>query len=290
MAISDEASDSRNRRVLAATLLALGSASVHATWNLIIKSTTGNRTIATWGVFLLGGLLTLPVIAVVGLPGWVALPWLVLSGIVHVFYAEGLSAAYTHGDLSATYPIARGGGALLAAVGGVVLLGDHLPTLAWVALGIVGIGLLSIPGRGATDGLGWAALTAVCIATYTLIDSHGARVVDSGVRYGLATIPCAAFGMTMSSLAQHRAPALRAEWPTQWRRWVVGGACTATAYTLVLVAVRLAPVGYVTALRESSVVLGALAGWLLLHERMGARRLGSAGVILAGLILLVVVG
>ena len=150
--------------MLTATLLALGSASVHATWNLLIKTSTGDRRITTWGVFLLGGLLTLPVIAVVGLPGWVALPWLVMSGVVHMFYGEGLAAAYTHGDLSATYPVARGGGALLAAVGGVALLDDHLSVPAWIALGIVAVGLVSIRGRGGTAGLGWAAFTAVCIA------------------------------------------------------------------------------------------------------------------------------
>ena len=276
--------------MLTATLLALGSASVHATWNLLIKTSTGDRRITTWGVFLLGGLLTLPVIAVVGLPGWVALPWLVLSGVVHRFYGEGLAAAYTHGDLSATYPVARGGGALLAAVGGVALLDDHLSVPAWIALGIVAVGLVSIRGRGGTAGLGWAAFTAVCIATYTLIDSHGAREVDSGIRYGLATIPCAALGVSAASLVRRRAPGLRAAWPNEWRRWIIGGACTAIAYTLVLAAVRLAPVGYVTALRESSVVLGALAGWLLLHEAMGAKRLVSAGIILAGLVLLVAVG
>jgi drug/metabolite transporter (DMT)-like permease len=125
---------------------------------------------------------------------------------------------------------------------------------------------------------------------YTVIDAHGARVSDSGIRYGLATIPGAALGITASSLVRGRAPALRRAWPREWWRWLIGGACTATAYTLVLAAVRLAPVGYVTALRESSVVLGALAGWLVLKESLGARRLVSAGVILAGLVLLVVVG
>ena len=80
------------------------------------------------------------------------------------------------------------------------------------------------------------------------------------------------------------APALRAE----WRRFVVGGLCTALAYAMVLAAVRLAPVGYVAALRESSVVLGALAGWLFLHERLGRARLVSSGVVAVGLVLLVV--
>ena len=59
---------------------------------------------------------------------------------------------------------------------------------------------------------------------------------------------------------------------------------------MVLVAVRRAPVGYVTMLRESSVVLGALIGWLVLAEPMGSRRVVSSAVVLAGLVALVVVG
>ena len=59
------------------------------------------------------------------------------------------------------------------------------------------------------------------------------------------------------------------------------------AYSMVLAGVRLAPVGYVASLRESSVVLGAAAGWLLLHERLGRARLASALVVTAGLVLLV---
>ncbi len=59
---------------------------------------------------------------------------------------------------------------------------------------------------------------------------------------------------------------------------------------MVLIAVREAPVGYVTMLRESSVVIGAVLGWLVLHEALGRRRLVSSGVILLGLVGLVVAG
>jgi multidrug transporter EmrE-like cation transporter len=64
--------------VLAATLLALGSAAIHAAWNLLIKTSTGDRRIATWGVFLCGAALATPVLLAIGLPGWEVLPWLVL--------------------------------------------------------------------------------------------------------------------------------------------------------------------------------------------------------------------
>jgi drug/metabolite transporter (DMT)-like permease len=64
--------------------------------------------------------------------------------------------------------------------------------------------------------------------------------------------------------------------------------CSTLAYCLVLAGARLAPVGYVAALRESSVVLGAGAGWLFLHERLGRARLVSAAVVAGGLVLLIV--
>ena len=56
---------------------------------------------------------------------------------------------------------------------------------------------------------------------------------------------------------------------------------------MVLVAVQHAPVGYVTALRESSVVLAALAGWKLLGEGDHRRRITAALVVFAGLMTLV---
>ena len=52
-------------------------------------------------------------------------------------------------------------------------------------------------------------------------------------------------------------------------------------------AVQRASVGYVTALRESSVVLAALAGWKLLGESDHGRRLASAAVVFTGLLVLV---
>ena len=54
-----------------------------------------------------------------------------------------------------------------------------------------------------------------------------------------------------------------------------------------LVAVRFAPVGYVAVLRESSIVIGAYAGWVFLGESLGGRRLRASLVITAGLLALV---
>jgi len=52
--------------------------------------------------------------------------------------------------------------------------------------------------------------------------------------------------------------------------------------------VRRAPVGYVTALRESSVVFATFIGWKVLKESSGVRRLVSSAVMVVGLVTLVV--
>lgn len=73
-----------------------------------------------------------------------------------------------------------------------------------------------------------------------------------------------------------------------WRRYSLTAVAVVITYVMVQLAFRRAPVGYVTALRESGVVLAALAGWKYLGEEGGRRRILSACVVLAGLILLVV--
>jgi drug/metabolite transporter (DMT)-like permease len=129
-------------------------------------------------------------------------------------------------------------------------------------------------------------LTALTIGTYTTIDIEGARR-STGFGYGIALMIGAGIALSLAGCAMGRGRALARSFRTAWRRYAVGGVCATVAYSMVLAAGRLAPAGYVAALRESSVVLGALGGWLLLHERLGRARVISAAIVGAGLALLV---
>lgn len=277
--------------MLVATVLALSSAVLHAGWNLILKTAEEtDRQVAVWGQFLVGGVVAVPALLVIGGPDRSAYPWLALSALVHVAYITCLVRAYDSGDFSLAYPLARGGGALAAAFGGVLFLGDELRPLAWLAIVIVVGGLLSLVGRSTPPAvLGWGVFTAVAIGTYTVIDAHGSRMGSNGFSYAMALMPSTALAVSVLGVRSGRTGALLQSIPSQWPRFVVAGVSTTVAYALVLLAVRSAPVGYVTMLRESSVVLGALAGWLFLKELLGKRRLGSSSVILTGLVLLVAV-
>jgi drug/metabolite transporter (DMT)-like permease len=273
--------------VLTATAFALASAFLHAGWNLRVKG-SADRFVALWGQFLAAGAVCAAGLVATGLPDRAALPWIAVSASIHLPYVLALAKAYGAGDFSLAYPLARGGGALTAAFGGLLLLDDRLSATGWVAVLLVGAGLVSFVRPGTSwASIRWALLVAVLIGGYTLADATGARRSD-GVAYVLATFVATAVVVSAWGLATGRGPTMADAWRGGWRRYAESGIASAAAYGLVLYAVRWAPVGYVTALRESSVVLAAVAGWRLLAEGFGRARVASSAVVLGGLVLLVV--
>jgi drug/metabolite transporter (DMT)-like permease len=82
--------------------------------------------------------------------------------------------------------------------------------------------------------------------------------------------------------------AVAEEWHASWPRIAAVGFLSGVAYSLVLAAYTLAPVAYAGAVREVSVVLAALAGWLFLGEGFGARRTAGAVLVMAGIAALAV--
>jgi len=212
-----------------------------------------------------------------------------LSGCVHLPYLYFLAKAYNAGDFSVSYPIARGGGAALAAIGGVVLLGDHLSPLEVLGIAVVVAGLTLLAHGATGPNIAMALAVAVTIGTYTVIDAKGARATES-LGYIFITFVATAITNTTFSLATGRQAEMSAMLRTNWRRALITGVASLVTYGLVLVAVQHAPVGYVTALRESSVVLAALAGWKLLGEGDHRRRIVAAGVVFTGLLVLVLGG
>ncbi len=222
-----------------ATFLALGAAVLHAGWNLLLKR-SDERVVTGWGFYLFGGLLFVPVLPFVELPGSSALPYLGTSSVVHVAYILALSSAYHHGDFSLTYPLARGGGALLAAVGGVAFLDDHLSAAAWLAIAIVVGGLASLVRPGAERvALLFAGLTAATIGTYTTLDAAGARR-SSGFGYAILLTLASGIAMSAAGIATGYGPRFVEAVRTDWRRLVAGGLASTLAYSLVLAAARLA--------------------------------------------------
>ena len=271
--------------VLTATLLALAAAVLHATWNLWVKQ-SGDRWIALWGQMTTAGIGGLVIALAVGIPdGFVWWP-AVASGLIHLYYIVALARSYDLADFSVTYPIARGSGALLAAAGGVLFLDDHLSVLMVAGIAVAVGGIILLAGHADTAHARAAVIVGAFIACYSLVDSHGARVNDGHV-YALLIFTTTGFFTTLHGLMAGRRKEMVAAMRSSWLNFSLAGAASALTYWMVMLAVRRAPVGYVTALRESSVVIVALVGTRYLGEEGLRRRVGAACIVLAGLVILV---
>lgn len=277
-------------RVLLATALALGAAVLHASWNLIVKQ-SGDRRMALWGQFTIAGSLCavgLVVWSLVDSPPDIAWPWAIASGAMHVPYIVLLSRAYNAGDFSMSYPIVRGAGALAGALGGIVILGDTLSALSMVGVLVVVGGLAVLSSNGSLATITPALGVSATIGIYTVIDAHGSRQ-SQAIAYSMALLVSAAVMVSLWAAATSRhtmLPTLK----SHWRILTLSGTFSAVAYAMVLVAVQYAPVGYVAALRESSVVIAAFAGWRMLDEGDHRRRITAAIVVFVGLAVLVAGG
>ncbi|MGB8861905.1 MAG: EamA family transporter [Ilumatobacteraceae bacterium] len=275
--------------MLLATLLALAAAVVHAGWNLVAKRAPGDRYMVLWAQFFMAGAIALPFAignhVLFGMPGR-AYMFAALSGMVHLPYLWCLAKAYDIGDFSVSYPVARGGGAAVAAIGGVLFLSDHVTLWQAGGIAIIVCGL-SLLAAGATGVQLLVALAAAAaIGSYSVLDGAGARASRT-VAYIFATMIGGAVSNSAFGVVTGRRHDMVAMLRRRWRPAGVAGIAATATYGMVVVAFRYASIGYVTALRESSVVLAALAGWRLLGEGDHRRRIVAALVVFSGLLVLV---
>ena len=75
---------------------------------------------------------------------------------------------------------------------------------------------------------------------------------------------------------------------SDWRKAAVGGFATGVAYLLVMVAALSAPVGLVSGVRETSVLIAVVASRLLLREEVTGYQLGMVAAAVGGITLIAI--
>ena len=272
-----------------ALLLVLLAALCHSGWNLIVK-TDPRRLEIQAGALWVGTLMCAPVLyfhSPLDLPAqaWVAV---VASALLESAYVLALTSAYAAGDMSLVYPVARGSGSVLVPPLAVLLLGERLSWQGVLGIALVVVGIFLSHGaltgwaaaRAHRPALGWALLTGVLIAGYSLINKVGVSLVPVPLYAFLVFLADAAI-VRVVQWGRGAPPVFRRDAP--WSRMTAVGVLMMGAYLAVLVAMAHAPVSYVVAAREVSVVVAALVGVLVLRERHSLLRVAGAVVIFGGL-------
>jgi drug/metabolite transporter (DMT)-like permease len=294
-----------------ALALILVAAVAHATWNLFSKqASVAGASSFVWLMSLTATGLYAPVVVVSVLlspPRLSPLDWVFMigTGLLQVGYFLFLQTGYRLGDLSLVYPLGRGSGALLAALAGIILLGERPGPagITGIVLVVLGVLVLGAAGRGtgaspsaaaartpatrASRAVIFALVTGTFIASYTLWDKYAVSTLKvPPLIQGYASLPVMALVLAPSALRQRDRTAR--VWH-RYRRQVTGAAVLSPlAYILVLIAMSFTAVSAVAPAREVSVLAGVVLGRRLLGEGNLARRLTAAAAIAAGIICIAV--
>ena len=271
-------------------VIVLSAALLHAGWNAVIKVRL-DPFLAMTLLCAACGLIALPALCVTGLPPAAAWPWVATSVVLHLGYYVCLSEAYRRADMGQIYPIARGSAPLLTVVLSLVLLHETMSAgaLAGVALLGCGVVLLSLRGHRHSASrnrlaLGFAILTAITIAGYTVVDGVGARAAGQANSYAAVLFVLDALPMLVLCLYRHGLAGM-----APMRRFLLpglaGGAMSLVAYWIVIWAMTVAPIALVAAVRETSVVFAGLIAVFILKEPFIRVRAAATALTVLGLVL-----
>jgi drug/metabolite transporter (DMT)-like permease len=303
---------------LTALILLVAAAALHTGWNLLVKR-AGEKQIFTWLAMLVGTACFAPLLVFSAPLPSAIWPYVLTSALVETLYYLALLRAYSIGDFSLVYPLARGAAPAFLALWAALFLGErpHAGGIAGLTLLLAGLLLvggaarraarrqelvaLALSAGGAAaqprasllafagSGTAAALTVACCISIYSVIDGAAVRIAPP-IPYTVAVIGASALMMAPAVLARYGRQVVVAEWRANWSRIVLVGVLTLVTYALVLQAYALGRVSYAGAVREISVVFAALVGWRWLGEGFGGWRVAGALLIFAGILVIAIAG
>lgn len=262
------------------------SAIAHAIWNGLMKS-AGDRTltmVAIRSAGLLFGLVALPFVDWPAPESW---KWLALTSCVMFAYYALLIRSYGLGDMSVVYPLARGIAPVLLTVVAYLTIGEALGAGQVIAVGLISLGImvLSVGAGASRQAVGFALATGVAVATYSFFSGLGVRAAGTVLGFQACVEIITGLGMVLYALAMRRA-----DLPAFVRRHgavdLLAGGISVAGFLAFLFAARSLPLGPVVALRETSVIFGAVLGTFVLKEGFGLRRLAASALVVGGIGLL----
>ncbi len=288
---------------LTVTLAVLAAAVTHATWNAIAHGIK-DQTLAFALIGAGGMVIAIPLVIVAARPRADCWPYLLGSVAIHVFYNLLLMRCYRLGEFGQVYPLARGTSPLVVTILAAMFVHEHLALaqIAGVVIVSAGLAVLVLAGRrprltGGSGGVAppskhRAALlaavgTGLTIAAYTTVDGVGVRLSASPVGYIGWLMLLQSLGVPMFALARRRDVLLKQP-PRILLAGLAAGALSVLAYGLVLWAQTRGALAPIAALRETSVIFGAIIGTLVFREPFGRTRIAATVLVVAGIVMLTV--
>jgi drug/metabolite transporter (DMT)-like permease len=289
---------------LSVSLAVLVAAVTHATWNAIAHGIKDQ--VLAFGLIGAGGfIVAVPLVVIARFPLAACWPYLLGSVFIHVFYNLLLMRSYRYGEFGQVYPLARGTSPLIVTVLAAVFAAERpsVPQVLGVLVISCGLAVLVMAGRrsgsrpgsgsrsGSRSGPSRAALiaagaTGLTIASYTTVDGLGVRQSGSPVGYIGWLMLLESLCVPAWALARRRREVVSGTSRRVLLSGLLAGALSVLAYGLVLWAQTRGALAPIAALRETSVIFGALIGTVVFREPFGRWRIAATVLVVIGVLLL----
>jgi drug/metabolite transporter (DMT)-like permease len=297
---------------LAAILLLILSAVLHASWNFICKR--GNPSAAFLLVANSMGCLILVPVAVIYRTQYALFSsqvcvLVLAAGIFQSLYYSSLAGAYRAGDMSLAYPLARSSPLIVVtAVTFILGQGDAVSPYCILGIFLVFVGCFMVPMTTFRDfrfsnylcrTCAMALLAAVGTAGYSIVDAEALGRIRSNMGAGdsvvIITMLYALAEALSSSIFLLLYVSARLPERTQfiqvlkkeWRMALLAGIGIYLTYTLVLISMSMVRnVSYVVGFRQLSIPLGVVMSIIFLKEPMWRPKICGVSIIVIGLVLI----
>lgn len=272
--------------------LVMLAAVTHASWNFFSKKISGDLT-SFWIGSMCVDLVLLPItIYIISKQGFNftgAIP-ILISAIAHSVYYFTLFSSYKFGDISAVYPIARGSGIAITTLIAICFLQDEISNrgLMGIALIISGVLLIGFSGKltkSSIKGYGFALLTGLTTAAYSLADSRGAGMNHPIVCINVMSIT--SLIVIMPFVFRHGIQQTLEKSRDKIKYAPIIGLGSLGTYLIIMFAFSLSDqASCIVALRECSVIIGSILGFVILKEKPTPKKILGIILITCGLILI----
>ena len=282
-------------------VLTLISGILNATWNFFSKKKSGDYSVMVTGLAL-SHLTILPVtlilISIQGLDIH-AIPVILLSGFFAGLNTVLLVFMYESSDISMAYPVTRGTGVMFIAILSSIFLGEQISHLAIVGISLVLLGVFLFAltrGRRLPDI--WESIkrqkiaffTGLSMVGYNLVDRVAVQSINTLFLYNLRGVVAMSFAIGFLMFQRgYTFSHMRDTFRHEWKYSCIIGYGGFTGYAIILMIYSLfaeAKASYVTPIRETSIVIGAILGFLFLKEKATLNKLAGILAIVLGVILI----
>ena len=266
--------------------LILFSAILHAGWNLIIKSFTNS--LSAMGIkTLVQSIIFIPFVFFVPLPTGITWFFIIVSIVIHNYYFITLGISYNKGDLSYVYPISRGCSPIFITIFSLLLLQDKVSLAGWIGILIACFGLIlltfnDIKNKINLDVLKLALIISFTICLYTLCDAAGVRSVNNSFSYIVWLFVLDGWLIFFYVYYKNKNDLLNIHL-RGFGLIILASIMSFSGYSIIIWSMNYVEVGYVSSIREASIIIATLFGFVFLKERFSLKRAVSAVIFFLGI-------